>query len=332
MKNKKILDRFLGCTFGGAVADAFTFPYNGIFTKDLISSISVDTKKYKKTKTGECGNFSLPTMSVIAVIKAIISKNKPDDMGTLAELKTMYLNEEHRGKLYATIDAIKNAIDDKKWEEIPVKVGIADCSTALRSAPIGLWNYDNKPKVIHECSAEISKVTHKDYRATSAAIMAGSAISYLINIKKKFSFDDFLKNIYNTVMLEDKETALLLKELPKIYKKKNPEIALLKLLKLGNISYSPYEYGGGISPFSLSVVFTALYVFTKNFNNFDKMMTDIVHISGEINALACIAGNFWGALNGYNALPVELVDNLLDKEELYALTVKLFKLKHGIKE
>ncbi len=331
MKKQKILQKFLGCVFGGAVADAFTLPYQGIFTKDLLQSLSIDTTKYRKTKNNEKGKINAPTLFTLAVIKSIINKTKLNDMDVLAEFKILYETENITGDIFQTKQAIENAIQGKKWEQIPVRVGIADCSTAYRSAPVGLWNYNNKEKDIVSQTSELSKLTHKDYRATCAAILVSAATQFLVNAKPKFNNTEFLKYIYDVLKLEDEKAAKYLLELKNVFKKQDKELALIKIYKLGNHSYSIYEQGGGVPTFSLSVVFTAIYHFLNNKNDFEKMLQDIVHTSGAINSLGPIAGNLWGALNGYDALPVQLVDNLQEKEDIYSLTVKFFKTKHKIR-
>jgi hypothetical protein len=43
-----------------------------------------------------------------------------------------------------------------------------------------------------------------------------------------------------------------------------------------------------------------------------------------------MAASLFGAYNGYNPLPANLVDDLIGKEEIYKKTVMLFKLKHAV--
>jgi ADP-ribosylglycohydrolase len=331
MKKNKTFNRFLGCIFAGAIADAFSAPFEQNFTRDFLQTLNIDLTAYRQFEKNPPGQYTDETMLSTAIIKSIINRNKVDDMDILSEFLNLYNSNELIGIPYSTLKALKRASEGVKWEKIAADIGHADCSTAFRSAPIGLWNYKEKKSKLFESARDVSLITHKDYRATCAAVAVAAAVGFLINTKKDIKIKDFIKYIAEMVELEDANIGKLFLEIEKILLKKNQELAELKLSKLGNDSYSIYDHGGGVPPFSLSVVFIALYHFIKNPKNFGKMITNLIRAGGAINSTCSVAANFWGALNGYDKLPVNLVENLVDKENLYSICVKFFKQKHGIK-
>ena len=67
-----------------------------------------------------------------------------------------------------------------------------------------------------------------------------------------------------------------------------------------------------------SVVF-ALFAFLKEPFDFDKLMLSCVRNGGDTDSIASIAGNFYGALNGFSAIPKKYIINLQDSQKLQSL-------------
>jgi ADP-ribosylglycohydrolase len=322
MSNKELLNKYLGCVFSFAVADAFASPYEGPFTKEFISGLNIDTGFYKKNKIFKPGEYSTKTLSLLSAIDCYLEHKKLDEKQLFkSHEKTFAGPEELKGDIYSTLYALT--------KKEPAPVGIADNSASMRAPVIGLWNYDKKPKELTSEAVKNSHTTHKDFRSEFGSVLISSAVAFLLTVKKPLRPPALFARIAEHLELADKKFIPHLKILSQLLKK-NPEYVFFKLAKEGNDKYSKYEYGGGIPPFVTGSVLLSLYFFLKNPVNFKGLITDCIKSAGALTPVCTMAASLFGAYNGYNPLPANLVDDLIGKEEIYKKTVMLFKLKHAV--
>ena len=70
----------------------------------------------------------------------------------------------------------------------------------------------------------------------------------------------------------------------------------------------------------------ALFAFLKEPHDFEALMSACVRNGGDTDSIASIAGNFFGALNGFSAIPVKYVVNLQDSQKVQALVDRFVDL------
>lgn len=317
------LEKYLGCIFGGVIGDIISAPYTGYYNRNLISGIKVDLDKPKQFKDYETGQYTDETQLTLAILKSILKNKKFTGKSLLKDISEFWKNNEIIEHPFETEEVINMFNSGTKWNKCALPVGKADCSTAFRVAPIGLW-YNESIKDLAKTAIISSEITHKDYRATCGALTIAACIGYLVNNDPPLNIRHFITVVSNIVKPVDKDFAKNIKEILKCLGM-SKEMAEIKLAKMGNEKYSPYEEGGGVPPFVTSVVFTSIYYFLKHQKNYILMINDIIKRGGAINPMCSIAGNLWGTLNGYNKLPPKLFDTLKDKKDIYSLTVKFFK-------
>ena len=75
----------------------------------------------------------------------------------------------------------------------------------------------------------------------------------------------------------------------------------------------------GTSGLATESVVMALFAFLKEPNDFERLMVSCVQNGGDTDSIASIAGNFFGALNGFSAIPLKYVINLQDSQKIQKL-------------
>lgn len=323
---KNNLDKFLGSIYGLAISDAFSFPYEDLLTSDFAKKISIDTSIYPGSKNHPSGQYTFNTEVVFAVVDSIIKKNDIDSKSILNELIDLYIDKKPFGNGYKTKEMIDKIISGLEYDRARASIGSTDFTPLLRSVPIGLWLSNGKIKNLIKSAIEVSEITHSDYRVSACSVAVSAGVAGLVDKTNQVDSKKFLAFIAEAVSRVDDKIADYFISINTLLKKDIPG-AELKLKKLGNDNFSPYEYGGGLSPFCLSTVFIAFYHFLLNQTNFSNMLHSIIKAGGIISGAASIAGSLWGALNGYDKLPAPLVNFLINKEMIYEKCVNFYKVK-----
>ena len=111
--------------------------------------------------------------------------------------------------------------------------GKAGNGTAMRAAPVGLWNHDNLDQLKKDSIAH-SHITHKDARAKAGAAAVAFVIAYNLN-HEKVDADELVKSVSEFVRDISEEFSNHLARM-KEWLAKDEQIAVLEISCAGWLS------------------------------------------------------------------------------------------------
>jgi len=274
------------------------------------------------------GQYTDDTQLTMAIAESII-RSKKFDLEDLIARFIEWLDEPPIGPGYGCLSSIKKMQLGYSWQEAASDSG--GNGTAMRVSPIGLFYYDDIPKLIETARAS-SIITHKHWAATGSAIVVARTIAYLVK-KDSLDINDFLRTIAESVKspeFEDfAERILNLKDYLTWDK-------VQALIELGGAGIKPPWPNpaetrlGYIAAYAMSTTLSALYCFLLTPHNFANSIIEAVIAGGDTDTCGAITGSISGAFNGLSEIPSDWVKKVVNREKLKMLGRKLYELKHEI--
>lgn len=214
-------------------------------------------------------------------------------------------------------EAVYNMVNlGASWRDAGTPRGRAGNGTAMRAAPIGLWNHA-RPDMI-ESDAEVSSIiTHKDPRSVGGTIAVAKAVAICVN-SDEIAAPDFLRDISDGVRTRSALFADCIDELSG-WLDMEPSEALPLIYASGEPDMGPRR-PGWVTAYVIPTVVCALYFFLKSPRDFMAALTGSICAGGDVDTVGAIAGAIGGAFNGISSIPRGLVDTLKDSERIIALT------------
>lgn len=319
-------DRFLGCMYGLAIGDALGYPVE-FMSKEYVEKIlgpngvtgfsSLRNPLIASNIQQQIGSYSDDTQMAIATARGIINSktSEIDDLmeSISKEYITWYKSPENNRAPGATCCAgVRNMIAGKHWKNSGVNG--EGCGAAMRTAPIGLY-CAQVPRKISQLATYASNCTHQNFNS----IIAGKSAALLVNLALRDYTPEQIaslsENLYGT---HDTEFNKKMAEANHYIKSnENPKIALAKL-------------GRGWK--GVEAVPMALYCFLKNPKDYQKTVLMATNIDGDSDSVACIAGAISGAYNGINAIPLEWINQIENKDLLRNISRSLLEKSLKLKE
>lgn len=303
-------DNYLGAIIGSACGDALGRATEFMKEKDIVNYYGYKITTYEPDRLGvfQYGEITDDSYLMLCIANSLI-ENKIYDINDIKYRFIDWYKYDGRdcgNQTASSIDLMIDgfeAIDSGKhsWE----KTGKTSAGNGglMRNIPIPLA-YINNYEYMIEVTKQVCKMTHYDKRCVISCIIHSMAIYCILNNIDAFDF------IWNKLGQIDSELDNVILE-AKDSKIKN------FILDKQNMGYTYL---------SLKVALCALF----NYNNYEEPIYEIVNKGGDADTNACIAGSLLGAKFGYNSIPKELTDNLLQFSSLYKVAEELYEFSKGI--
>jgi ADP-ribosylglycohydrolase len=207
------------------------------------------------------------------------------------------------------------------WEDAGTPPGRAGNGTAMRAAPIGLWDYANLERLYRD--AEVSSIiTHKDMRSVAGTLAVAKAVAVCVNTDS-IEPGEFLEIIVNEVRGVSGLFAECIDEL-RMWLEMEPSEALASIYASGRPNMGPRQ-PGHVTAYVIPTVLCALYCFLKSPDDFVSSITGAICAGGDADTVAAITGAISGARNGLSGIPVRLIETLKDSQDILDLAVKFYE-------
>ncbi len=318
-RTKKLRERFLGSIVGCAVGDALGAPFQGT----LPSSFRVrkgEPVHFRKIPIYSLGQYTDDTQLTLAILSAICRARSVDGAEIAREFVRLWDMGEIVGPGASTNEAIFNImIRGMSWEESGTEEGRAGNGTAMRAAPIGLWNYAN-PDDIERDARVSSIITHKDARSVAGTIAVAKAVQICVNsddIKPVEFLTEISRSIRGTSELFADNIDRLIE-----WHALEPDRALPLIYAAGNPDTGPRQ-PGMVSGYVIPTVLCSLYFFLQSPRSYIDSVVGSINAGGDADTVAAITGAISGALNGISSIPVTLVETLKDSKIIQELAEQL---------
>ncbi|NLB89242.1 MAG: hypothetical protein GX790_08475 [Syntrophomonadaceae bacterium] len=213
---------------------------------------------------------------------------------------------------------------------------------AMRIAPVGIYYRDDVDKLL-KATIDISLITHRDIRGIAAAGIIAFTIAYLINKSweslnishllselKIFTkeLEETIAGNYPTVnyTLDTKhqvsDSITVLEEIQSLDLQ-----AAIPILDEWARKTSGSDSCYHNSAFALGSVLYSLYLFTTLGLNWEKAVLTAVNGGGDADTIAAMLGAMCGAIHGYESIPANWVQKLMNRESIEILSRALITLE-----
>lgn len=284
-------EHFAGSIIGLAIGDALGRPTEFVGTlADLRAQFGPDGLTDFLPDAHPAGTYTDDTQMTLAVAKALIHaghKSLDELMSFMAAEFIVWCNspDNDRAPGNTCLIGCRNMERGVPWRTAGVP-GSKGCGSAMRTAPIGLYYYDDEKKLI-EVSHASSLATHGHPTALAAAAATALLTAWALHGDDPSHYPARLaKSMRN---MEGAEVAQLVELIPSLLDR-NPD----DVLREGVL---------GTAWTGESAVASALYCFCRSPRDFRSTVLTGANTVGDSDSIACIAGAISGAFNGLNAIP-----------------------------
>ena len=317
---KELRKKFLGSIVGCAVGDALGAPFEGALPWHI--DLNPEEEPHFRVIPGyPIGQYTDDTQLTMAIMRAVCRMGAVEGSSIAEEFVTLWRTDEIVGPGGSCSEAVYTIlVRGVGWEQAGTPEGRAGNGTAMRAAPIGLWNHAH-PEEIAEDARISSIITHKDTRSIGGTIAVAKAVSLCVN-STDIDPPDFLSQISDSVRGASAIFADCLDALTSWLRLEPPE-AFSHIYAAGEPDMGsqdpPY-----VTPYVIPTVLCALYCFLRTPRDFIKSVVGAIKAGGDTDTVAAITGSISGAFNGIDSIPGHLVRTLKDSEEIIALTEQFY--------
>lgn len=312
--------RFLGSIVGCAVGDALGAPFEGALSSAI--RLSPDEHiRFRKIRGYPLGQYTDDTQLTLATIRAICRAKRVDGAEIAREFVALWQTGEIVSPGMSCSDAVHNMVArGMSWEDAGTPEGRAGNGTAMRAAPIGLWNHAH-PGQIERDAATSSIVTHKDSRSVAGTIAVAKAVQLCVNSEAVAPLE-FLRDISDSVR---ETSALFARSVDELieWHSLEPMEALPLIYAAGSPDIGPSR-PGWVTPYVIPTVLCSLYFFLRTPRSFIESVTGAINAGGDTDTVGAITGAISGAFNGISSIPRGLVEDLKDSTDIIALAEEFY--------
>lgn len=319
---RELRDRLLGSIIGCAVGDALGAPFEGALPA-YIHLNPEEELQFREIPGYPIGQYTDDTQLTLAIMRAICRSGAVEGSSIAEEFVTLWESGEIVGAGASCTDAVYNMLGrGMSWEQAGTPQGRAGNGTAMRAAPIGLWNCAHPDEI--EDDARISSIiTHKDTRSIGGTIAVATAVSLCVN-STEIDSSDFLGRIAGGVRGTSELFADCLDELTRWLRLEPPE-ALPYIYATGEPDMGPRN-PPCVTAYVIPTVICALYFFLRMPHDFMQSVVGAISAGGDTDTVGAITGSISGAFNGISSIPRNLVRTLKDSEEILALAERFHEV------
>lgn len=331
------IDRFTGCILGQAVGDALGFPVEGRPAVQTAAAVTPFPRQFTPHPCGlfPPGQYTDDTQMMRAILTSLVERGRVDAGDIATGFASLWRESEIVGRGRATTEAAQRLMAGVSWRESGTPAPSAGNGSAMRTAPLGLWLYDDLA-ALARVAADVSRITHADPRCLAGAIAISAAVAYSVS-HDAIDADSFIRFVadlarpYHAHGLEQSAFAALIETLPRW-------LAMDEATAVQEIRHAGLPPGRrpdwpGISPFVVPTVLVCLYAFLRTPADYGETVRFVIAQGGDVDTTGAIAGAISGAFNGIEAVPESLARVVTDRgrhgyESLRALAERLWALKH----
>ncbi len=308
-------ERFLGTIVGCAVGDALGAPFEGS-PPSLIQLKPTKDIAFRKIPGYPLGQYTDDTQLTLATIRAICRANAVDGAELAKEFVNLWQTGEIVGAGASCTEAVYNMVErGVSWEDAGTAQGRAGNGTAMRAAPIGLWNYAHPERI--ERDARVSSIiTHKDTRSIGGTIAVANAVALCVSADTPAP-REFLHQISEALRRVSEPFRRCIHDLGE-WLSLDPIEALPLIYASGNPEMEPRR-PDWVTPYVIPTVMCALYFFLRSPRTFLGSVTNAINAGGDTDTVGAITGAISGAFNGISSIPEQLIDTLKDSARIIAL-------------
>jgi ADP-ribosylglycohydrolase len=327
-------DQFSGCLIGQCLGDALGFVVEG-FSSEACKRYVEDILKTERV--GEFGRFPFPfgqysddSQLARELIQSYINCKKFDPENYAERIRLIFAERRIIGWGHATKEAALRLTEGIPWNEAGTPAPSAGNGSAMRSAPIGLFFYDN-PQLLIQGAYDQGRITHKDSRCSAGAVAISGAVA--LSLQHKLSDTKYFIDTLSD--WSGKIDSLFASELRKLNEWifLQPEEAVIFISKAGiDADYIDEEEWEGITPFVISSVIWSIYSFLRTPDDYWETVCTAISPGGDVDTTAAMAGAISGAYLGLDAIPSHLFQYLTDRgtwgyNELVDLANQCYEIK-----
>ena len=308
-----LIERAKGCIVGSAIGDALGMPLEYISKKELDNLYGGKINEFKDPASDhpcghlKAGQYTDDTQQTIALAESILEKKGFDIFAFAEKLKQWVRDNLERPECnrfpgMTSIKSCQELLCGIDPYQSGSRTGVS-CGAIMRVSPIGVF-YHADPLLAREYGMKSSVPTHSNQIAIESAGFVAEVIANLMNGNSPLvSCETALSNLTNIDLYETINFVC-----------HNFGMDPEQMIKLTGSSESIFE----TLPF-------ALYSFLKSPCNFEDCVVRAANdsVPGDTDSIACIAGAFAGAHNGYYKIPGKFKDGLENRIFLEELAEKL---------
>jgi ADP-ribosylglycohydrolase len=325
------IDRFTGCILGQAVGDALGFPVEGLPAEQTAAAVTPFPRQFIVHSCGlfPPGQYTDDTQMMRAILSSLIERGRVDAEDIAARFVPLWREGEIVGRGRATTEAVRRLIAGVSWRESGAPPPSAGNGSAMRTAPLGLWLYDDSA-ALARAAADESRITHADPRCLAGAVAISAAVAYSVR-HDAIDAGSFVRFIAGLAHPYHAEFAALIETLLR-WLEMDETVAVQEIRRAGLPPGQRPDWPG-ISPFVVPTVLICLYAFLRTPADYRETVRFVIAQGGDVDTTGAIAGAIGGAFNGIEAVPESLARAVTDRgrhgyKPLRALAERLWALKH----
>jgi ADP-ribosylglycohydrolase len=325
------VDRFTGCILGQAVADALGFPVEGRKPAETSAAVTPFPDHFTPHPCGifPPGQYTDDTQMMRAILTSLVEWGRVNPEDIAARFVPLWRKSEIVGRGGATTEAVLRLMTGIPWRESGTPAPQAGNGSAMRTAPLGLWLYDD-PTTLAQAAADVSRITHADPRCLAGAVAISAAVAYAVS-HDAIDADPFIRFVAGLARPYHADFAVLIKRLSH-WLEMDSHIAMREI-RCAGLPPGQRPDWPGISPFVVPTVLACLYAFLRTPADYRETVRFVIAQGGDVDTTGAIAGAISGAFNSIEAVPESLARAVTDQgrhgyEELRTLAEQLWALKH----
>ena len=325
------VDQFTGCILGQAVGDALGFPVEGRGSAETWAAVTPFPDHFTPHSCGlfPPGQYTDDTQMMRAILTSLVEQGRVDPVDVAGRFVPLWRDGEIVGRGGATTEAVLRLMAGVSWRESGTPAPRAGNGSAMRTAPLGLWLYDDPP-ALAQAAADVSRITHADSRCLAGAVAISAAVAYAAS-HDAIDTGSFITFVASLARPYHAGFATLIEYLPHWLEMDEP--AAVREIRLAGLPSGQQPNWPGISPFVVPTVLVCLYAFLRTPADYCETVRFVIAQGGDVDTTGAIAGAISGAFNSIEAVPGSLARAVTDQgrhgyDELHALAESLWALKH----
>ena len=332
-------DQFTGCILGQAVGDALGFPVEGRGPAETSAAVTPFPDHFAPHPCGlfPPGQYTDDTQMMRAILTSLVERcpEAPEGRGRVdpediaARFVPLWRDGEIVGRGGATTEAVLRLMAGVPWREAGTPAPKAGNGSAMRTAPLGLWLYDDRA-ALAQAAADVSRITHADPRCLAGAVAISAAVAYAVS-HYVIEAGPCIAFVANLARPYHAGFATLIERLPHWLEMDEP--AAVREIRHAGLPPGQRPNWPGISPFVVPTVLVCLYAFLRTPADYCEAVRFVITQGGDVDTTGAITGAISGAFNSIEAVPESLARAVTDRghhgyDELHALAESLWALKH----
>jgi len=325
------IDRFTGCILGQAVGDALGFPAEGWPAEQTAAVVTPFPDHFTSHPCGlfPPGQYTDDTQMMRAILTSLVEQGQVNSGDIAARFVPLWQDGEIVGRGGATTEAVLRLMAGVPWRASGTPAPRAGNGSAMRTAPLGLWLYDDSA-ALAQAAADVSRITHADPRCLAGAVAISAAVAYAAS-HDAIDAGTFIGFVAGLARPYHAGFATLIERLP--HWLEMDESAAVQKIRLAGLPPEQRSDWPGISPFVVPTVLVCLYAFLRTPADYCEAVRFVIAQGGDVDTTGAIMGAISGAFNSIGAVPESLARAVTDQgrhgyEELRALAESLWTLKH----